>query len=242
MKITDCPWELSNLRKKTIEITIENNDVCNKELLSQIYEDYDYVVVKVPMHMIDFNYTLSSLGFVIMEVQHNIHSDLGTIDASNYASIYENITFEQVTTEEQMCELEKLITQNMFSCDRITLDKKFGKVVGRNRYVNWILNNFGSKMADIALVLYQGQKVGFMMYQICNGVFHLILNGLFENFQGKHLGIITPLSPYIFCKKKSCDVNIVKTSISSNNIPVVKLYNKLGFILDSQTYVFVKHN
>lgn len=80
-----------------------------------------------------------------------------------------------------------------------------------------------------------------MLIKFEGNTIDLLLNGLYKPYQGKGLGILTPASPMMFIKKMSlpCDSEI--TSISSNNIPVVKLYNRLHFKFINQTYVFVKH-
>ena len=54
--------------------------------------------------------------------------------------------------------------------------------------------------------------------------------------------IITPSSPFLYRDFSEEPFEVVSTSISSNNVRVVKLYNKLNFELDNQNYVFVKHH
>lgn len=80
-----------------------------------------------------------------------------------------------------------------------------------------------------------------MLIKIENDTIDLLLNGLYKEYQGKGLGLLTPASPMMYVKMKDLQIARELTSISSNNIPVVKLYNKLHFDLFQQTYVFVKH-
>ena len=80
-----------------------------------------------------------------------------------------------------------------------------------------------------------------MLIRMEGDTIELLLNGLYKPYQGKGLGLITPASPMMFVKKNSLQIAKEITNISSNNIPVVKLYNRLQFQLLSQTYVFVKH-
>ena len=60
-------------------------------------------------------------------------------------------------------------------------------------------------------------------------------------FQGHRLGLLTTSSPLMYVSKENIDVSEEMACISSNNIPVVKLYDRLGFHLNEQHYVFVKH-
>lgn len=80
-----------------------------------------------------------------------------------------------------------------------------------------------------------------MLIKIENDTIDLLLNGLYKEYQGKGLGLLTPASPMMYVKMKDLQIARELTSISSNNIPVVKLYNELHFDLFQQTYVFVKH-
>jgi hypothetical protein len=69
----------------------------------------------------------------------------------------------------------------------------------------------------------------------------VLLNGLYKPYQRKGLGLLTPASPLMYIQRNNLHYEEVSTNISSNNVPVVKLYNRLGFTLDYQTYVFIKH-
>lgn len=241
MKIVHCEWEIVNLDKKTIEITIESKDKFDVNSLTDLYSGFEYVVIKVPMMMIDFNDGLSSLGFTLMENQMNVSKEIVSFDYSVIKSIYSDVDFKKENSVEVLDSVLKRLTSKMFLTDRITLDKHFGPFVGMKRYQNWIKTEVIHRTSELNVISYKGIDVGFMLFKIENGVFKLLLNGLYEEWQGKHLGVITPASPLIYAQRYNHYINKIVTNISSNNIPCVKLYNRLGFTLDSQTYVFIKH-
>ena len=241
MDVTDCIWEKDNIGKKTVEITINKGDNINSINFEKYLKLYEYTVVKVPMCMVELNVMLGNLGFSLIEVQMNVSSKIKGYDWNRINLDIKDIRFDVLSDSEDIKKVLNQITDDMFSTDRITLDRNFGPKIGHNRYVNWIKNDFENHRSKVAVVNYRNEEVGFMMYRIKENIFHLLLNGLYKKWQGRHLGIITPASPLIYSLVKP-EIKEVKTSISSNNIPVVKLYNRLGYILDDQNYVFVKHN
>ncbi len=242
MKIIDCWWELKNLGKKTAEIVVSPDDVLCKEIILGVCREFEYVAVKVPMNKIEFNRFLSQLGFLCIEVQMNLSKEFSNFNKVHGEIIYEKIDFEEIKNRSQLKDLFTLFTPGMFSTDRISLDQYFGLEIGRTRYVNWVITEFEKNTSKLAFVRLNSERVGFMMFRVKGIELDLLLNGLFPQWQGKHLGIITPTSPYIYSLKVDNNIKKEVTSISSNNIPVVKLYNRLGFTIESQTYVFVKHN
>lgn len=241
MIITDCFWEKENIGKRTVEVAVEREDELDMSLLKDLIQQYEYVVVKVPMCMPDFNIALCKLGFSIIEVQMNVSAVVKGYDWSRIYIDYDEVSFEDIKMKPELKLILEQITDDMFSTDRIVLDPVFGPAKGWNRYKNWIVNEFTAGKSKVSRVSYKNENVGFMMYRIEDAEFKLLLNGLFKKWQGKHIGIITPASPLLYAKGNK-EIELVKTSISSNNIPAVKLYNRMGYMIDNQSYVFVKHN
>lgn len=241
MKITDCIWEQKNIGKKTVEILIEKDDSFDSEILQNHICSYEYVVVKVPMNMPHFNFGLSQMGFCCIETQQNMSMQYDDFDFSIVEYLFNDTTYELVKNNEDFQEVLSMIEPGMFSTDRISVDSQFGEIIGYQRYVNWMSTEFFRGTSELIKVLYQGQHVGFMLLKFNGNEMKLLLNGLYKKYQGSGLGILTPASPMMYVRKNNIPIRIEKTSISSNNIPVVKLYNRLHFQISDQTYVFVKH-
>lgn len=241
MKVVDCKWELENINKRTVEITIEWDDIYDNFILSQQTADYEYVVVKVPMNMTSFNIGLSEMGYTCIETQMNVGISMSDFSFSKVEHLYDDTRYEVVSNQKDFQEVVASLEPGMFSTDRISIDPVFGNIIGCRRYINWLTTEYESRRSQLIKVIYQNNHIGFMLIKFEGNTINLLLNGLYKPYQGKGLGILTPASPMMFIKKMSlpCDSEI--TSISSNNIPVVKLYNRLHFKLINQTYVFVKH-
>ena len=241
MKIVDCIWELKNLDKRTVEISVGKEDTFSRDIILQSISNYEYAVVKVPMDMPTFNIGLSEMGFVCIETQMNVGINLHDFDFSKVAHLYSDTSYELINNDDDFTSVVSNLLPGMFSTDRISLDPQFGEDIACRRYINWLTSEYESKRSQLIKVIYKNEHIGFMLIKIDGDTIDLILNGLYKQYQGKGLGILTPASPMMYIKKNSLNIAQEVTSISSNNIPVVKLYNRLNFQLLQQTYVFVKH-
>ena len=242
MKIIDCFWEIKNIGKKTIEISIEDNDLFNRDAIEQLVCDYEYVVIKVPMNMPLFNIGLTEMGYICIENQFNVGIEYDNFDFSKIAILDKNTSFEIVSNSDGLQSIVSQIQPGMFSTDRISIDPCFGEEIGCQRYINWLTTEFENSKSLLIKVLYKKEHIGFMLVKIEQDTINLLLNGLYKQYQRKGLGILTPASPMMFSRNNNILIAKETTSISSNNTPVVKLYNRLNFQLFKQTYVFVKHN
>ncbi len=241
MKVIDCNWELRNINKKTVEISIEENEFFEEDVINQMILGYEYVVIKVPMNMPAFNFGLTKMGYVNIETQMNVGIDLENFDFSTVSHLFKDTTYKHVVSQEDLYSIISNIEPGMFSTDRISIDPVFGEEIGCRRYINWLTTEFESKRSQLVQVFYCHEHVGFLLFRVINDTIKIVLNGLYKPFHGKGLGLLTPASALMYSKEKSLPITKAITCISSNNIPVVKLYNKLRFQLLQQTYVFVTH-
>lgn len=242
MKVIDCFWENSNIGRKTIEMIVDPSEIFEKSMIASNVDGYEYAVVKVPMNMPTFNLGLSEMGFACIENQINLAIGYTDFDFDKLSPFYDDTFYVVVDSKEGLQEVVEQIKPGMFSTDRITIDSHFGQEIGCRRYINWLRNEYESGKSQLITVNYKGKQVGFMLVRFEQGTVNLLLNGLYKPYQGKGLGLLTPASPMLYVKKNSMPIERETTSISSNNIPVLKLYNRLHFQIISQTYVFVKHN
>lgn len=241
MKVVNCTWEQENIGKKTVEITVEENDIFNIDAILQSVNGYEYAVVKVPMSMPEFNFGLTELGFACIETQLTVGKKTSDFDYSKTSHLYDDTSYQIVENDNEFNYVVSNIKSGMFSTDRISIDPHFGFDIGCKRYINWLTTEYKSKKSSLIRVVYKGHDVGFMLVRIEGDTIDLLLNGLYKPYQGKGLGLLTPASPMLYVKKNNLPITQEVTSISSNNIPVVKLYNRLNFNILRQTYVFVKH-
>lgn len=242
MRFVDCYWEKKVLGCRVEEIMVESSDFPSIGDFGQI-DEYDYVVVKVPMCKFETNRILSDLGFSLAEVQCKLSKSFKSFDFEDKLInfLYPDVSFSDVTEERDFQLLLDRITPGMFSTDRITLDPVFGKEKGCMRYKNWMSDAFEKHDARFMSILYKNTPVGFSMFTLQDGIVDGILGGIFEKYQSQGLGILTPARHFLCAQKNGISLKKIRTSISSNNIPVWQLYNYLNFKIEQLYYVFVKH-
>lgn len=242
MKIVDCVWEKEVLGCRVAEATVLSTDTPEEIELSSL-NDYDYVVVKVPMHMVNTNYLLAKNGFTLAEVQCKLSKTYNSFDFDDklIRYLYPDVSFCEINDEKGIRSILDSITPNMFSTDRITLDPVFGKEKGCLRYKHWIEDAFFNRNANFMSIFYRDEHVGFSMYSMNNGIIDGILGGVYEKFQSYGIGMLTPTRHFLNAKKNEKPFKKLCTSISSNNEPVWRFYNYLNFKVDQLFYVFIKH-
>ena len=69
MEIVNCYWEKDNLNKDVVEITFSLSDNFNVDEIISLESQYDYIVIKVPMNMVNVNFQLSKIGYILVENQ-----------------------------------------------------------------------------------------------------------------------------------------------------------------------------
>ena len=240
MKIVDCIWEIANIGKKTCEITLSPDELIKESLLQQLCKVYEYVVVKISTTNMHNSLLLGKMGFSFAETQIAIQKDLLNQQeiTDSIASFYlKNSCVERVINEEQLKDVLNKMSSNMFTTDRIYLDPYFGAEFSLNRYRNWMKTEY-SKGTPIYELKYKTNSVGFIMCRKDANVTDALLGGIYENYQNRGLGILLPLVPYMMPDK----IDWYRTRISSNNLPVWKMYERLQYAITNFEYIFIKHN
>lgn len=242
MIVKDCFWEKRNLGCSTVEVTIDNNDSFSVADFP-LFNDYDYIVVKVPVNRFDINLGLSKLGYTLVELQMEMSIKLKDFDYNNkYLKLFsDDADFQEVTTEKDLDDIISNMSPGMFSTDRICVDSRFGLEIGYQRYVNWLKDEFERKTSVILKMLYKGQNIGFSMFK-GEDVVRGLLGGIYLDQQNTGLGVLTPCFLPLYIKRNNMQVKKIVGDISSNNKPVWELYELFGYKAFSPRYVFVKHN
>lgn len=240
MKITDCFWERANLNRDVVEIVVWKSDSIADLDFDVLEKKYNYIVIKTETNDAEKYCQLQSLGYVFIESQLSISKRINQFDMNDrlIKRMIKYSSIKMVTDEMELDKLLALMTEEMFTTDRIYIDKNFGPQWSLNRYRNWIKTEYERK-TNLCWMIFNGEKVGFRLYKVVDGVYHGLLGGIFEEYQGKGLGMLTSLGGYL-CSQNDSNIKKIETKISSNNMEVLKLYNYLDFRIDNIHNVFVK--
>lgn len=240
MTIVDCVWELANIGKRTCEITLSSDELIEESALRELCAEYEYIVVKIGTTNMYNSLLLGKLGFSFAETQISISKKI--VDKANEPDFIvdryrQNSSLSLIQTEDQLNGIIQKMSSNMFTTDRIYLDPYLGAKYSLQRYSNWMKTEF-AKHIPIYELRYKKNVVGFIMYKRIENVIDALLGGVFENYQNMGLGLLLPLVPYLIPEK----IEWYRTRISSNNLPVWMMYERLHYQITNFEYIFIKHN
>ena len=248
MKVIDAVWEIRNLGKKTIEITIERADInpfIPTKLLENIeeqrsYYNAKYVVVKSDTRHPQVNIFLSKSGFILIENQ--IGLKLNREDAiatyENNKDLFEGVDYK-LADKDDIDLIVSEIKKGIFTTDRIALDSNFGIEIANNRYALWLQDEL-QRGAIAYLTTHNGRPFGFGIIKKAglNNIDDL-LGGLFVGSENKNQG-----SLFKFANLKifiDLGFDKAKTHVSSNNPNILQLHEMFGYKIINIKNVFIKH-
>jgi len=240
MTTTDCVWEMANLNKKTCEVTLNRNEKINIDEIQKIERTFGYVVVKVPDKSVSSYSQLERMGYSFIETQFNIKycSVLANSSSKKVKYFANKISLKVCDNRDSINNIIDRINQGLFTTDRIALDSNFGIEIANKRYSNWILNTIAQHGYELCDIFVGKLNVGFCYFSNNESDVHYILGGIYPEYQGKGFGIVEQLVSCIYMENHGLQ-NVV-TSISSNNIDVLKGYLECGFEITAINNVFVK--
>lgn len=243
MQTVDCPWEIANIGKRTLQFNYSFKDSYNTQEVRECLEGYKYVVAKVPCGNMNVFLGLQQDGFTVMETQMSLSKKIKDFNTNDRLLIpFRNrISYNLISSEDGLKEVLSRMTSGMFSTDRIYLDPYFGPEVGLHRYRNWVKSEFsrGSILFEFSV---DGNAVGFGLRRMEGDTSYGLLGGVYEQYQREGYGILTAANNCLFSTAMGFnDIKQCKTAISSNNKPMLDFYNYLQFKIYKIEYVLVKH-
>ena len=243
MVFVDCFWEKGNLGERVCELTYAQDEVFCPDVIDRLSDTYSYQVIKVAAGNVPFILELQKKEFSFIETQIDWIVKLKDFNTGHplIGRFLPSLLFEDIKDTLIFEEMLSRVDEGMFSSDRIALDPHYGFDVGRNRYCNWMRNEFGKESSFFSYITYDGTRIGFLMLKVNNSRGHGALAGIFKEYQDLGFGILTASSMPLYIIDRSLDVKVYETSTSSNNTANTKIYSTLGFQLKSMHYVFVKH-
>lgn len=236
-------WERRNLGCDAWEVELTAADAANLDATLCALRDPCfagcYVVVKIPVGFIRLLHALEDDGFRFVESQLRLR-DVLEPDAmlKSICDLDQKFNVVQVRKDRVAWErVAEMITPGMFDTDRIALDPLYGPEVSCRRYRNWFMDLFDDPNSILSLYVADGKEVAFNI-QICDldkDVNRGVLGGVFEPFKGSGCGVF-----FVLDNDNRKKYGKRTTSVSSNNLSVLKLHQRCGRIVVGETYVLRK--
>ncbi len=247
MKCVYAEWEKRNLGCNTVEFTIEKMDIQSApETIYQWIEkkttEYQaqYLVVKVDARYPYISQYLQSKGFTLIESQMNLRLNRKEVMHAyeEYCNIFLDVSYKPAD-ENDLDYIISEIKKGIFTTDRIALDPYFGVAVSNKRYALWVEDEYKNG-GNLFLSYYRERPLGFFLDRVTNNkMIRGLLGGIFSGEDNRNHG-----SMHIFAGKKSFldrGIRSEKTSVSANNLQILKLQLMFGAKISNISNVHIKH-
>jgi len=192
--------------------------------------------------------------FVFSKIQTNAVSVWHCLEKEDFKLIDTNVKFElhgilpykgEQRKDIEICFAKKKhqqavgeIARDNFIYSRFHLDPLINNNIASQIKQNWVENYFFGKRGDeMALALLNNEPVGFLQLIIQEDNLFIDLIGVDRKAQGKGVA-----SAMIQFASENIEHSYFKVGTQIGNLPSIKLYQKLGFVLNGSDYVFHYHS
>lgn len=240
MEIIEAVWEKRNIGLRTFEIEVSENDSW-EDLRGSIEKlRFDYLVVKIPPSRTDLIFKASDVGLIFVEQVTKAHfsGELPTLD-NLQRRILNSLSCKEMTQSNKEILFQE-ISNGLFKTDRVALDPLLGIEKSSQRYLGWI-----SDELKAGALIYEVTKaedlIGFFLIRHINpNTSHAILAGLLDKYQKSGLGFVLNFLEIEVSQKMGSSA--VYSIFSSNNRGALAIHMSMGYKVDRQHYVYVKHS
>jgi len=199
---------------------------------NHIKENY-FVFSKISTNSVNIWQCVEKVNFKLIDanVKFELHGNISS-DSKYQKDI--DICF----AEKKHQEATGKIARDNFIYSRFHLDPLIDNDIASKIKQNWVKNYFFGKRGDVmVLALLNNEPVGFLQLIIKNKELFIDLIGVQKIAQGKGIA-----SSMIQFASKNIKQSCIKVGTQIGNIPSIKLYQKLGFVLTGSDYVFHYHS
>lgn len=242
MNLRNAYWEKRNLNLNVLEVEFDDNDTV-EDINKLKYNDFEYIVIKVPIGKLDIIHKLEDINFRFLETQFELMNEVqeGRIFKQTHLEILKNTYYKEILHKDELDNLLANLDKYMFETDRISLDPIFNKKISAVRYKNWVMDEFKNKDSRICNLIYNDANIGFFIIKLNEEKADSLLAGLYDKYRNKGLGIATVQNPIEYCVENH-NIRKITTRISSNNLKSLKVHVECGYKIIGMKYVLRKIN
>ncbi len=239
MKVINAVWEKRNLGVDTYEIEVGENDTSEDmaNVLSEI--NATYKVIKLPDGKSEIADFLTDRGYTHAEDMICLISRLDTPQRNRVEQrLCDAVTIKKMDSDD-LKKMNDEIRKNIFTTDRISLDKHFGAEKAAERYIHWISDELARGTFFIKCC-YKENDIGFFsLRELQKGEYNSFIGGLYKDYL--HSGIGTALSSKPPEYVKALGGESVSSYVSSNNPIQIRNLIRNGYSIESAKHIFVKY-
>lgn len=239
MIIKNAEWEKQNLGVSCTEYFFDSSDTVENALNAVKDNNSSYQVAKVECGNIEILRLLERQGFGFVETNIQLEKKIESrpIVPSMFSRLMKDVVIEKASPSETELILEKIESGAVFTTDKVALDPLFGPKMAGRRYSLWSKSLLNENCYFVVAKMNSG-IISFSLGVRKGDYFDAFLGGLFDaNYRS--FGFLP-----IYCNMLSAFENgskVIKTGVSSNNLPILKLHIAYGFKITNLYYVLIKH-
>lgn len=242
MHVMDAHWELENLGRKTVELSLDKSDLDESYAadLDAALLRSDYAVARVGPDALPVVWQLESRGFTFRETQLTLSKSLVGLALPDVSTrMLAKCAERRVVGHDAAVQLASHIEPDMFTTDRVAMDKALGPELGARRYRNWVTQ--AALAPETVLLAYERLQdfVGFSMLKLVGEQADLLLAGCGARYRGLGFGLVAIAGPMRYAAQQGA--RHVRTRVSSNNVAVINAYVSLAFRVEACHTVLVRH-
>ena len=239
LKLTHAEWEKRNMGVDCWEVLVEHDDT-PEELREKAYiYETEYTVVKVPVGMMDICFHLQSAGYIFMETMTFCHREAELLTLGRIQQrIVDNVTYTEMDLADKKLLFDE-IENGLFKDDRVSLDPYFTQKQANNRYIGWITDET-NRGGQIYKLVYRNNDIGFFTFKVIDEkVCYPYIAGVYKNYQSFGFGFC--MNYFEIKEALARNMRRINSAYSSNNRGASAIHLSMGYILNEQYYVFIKH-
>ena len=239
MKLVEAIWEKRNLGVDCLELHCEAHDAA-EAVLAALPLSASYQVVRVPAKRVDLLLAVQERGYRLIEMGIDLERRLADFEMpAIYKRFEKNMAFRQATGADVERTLEIVGTGRMFTTDRIALDPFFSPRQAGYRYACWI-RDLLQRGGTLHVATYNGRDIAFgVNIERRSGVWEASLGGVFPEPETSGMGFASVYLNTAMPRQQGAKKVVAR--VSSNNLPIVRLWLQFGFELMGSEYILIQH-
>lgn len=239
MVVKEAPYEKRNLGVAAVIFTVVPTDTAADILPAVSACDAEYQELHIPAGNFAALCTAQQAGFQFIETAIRLQLDLKDLALPRVLQRFEPYLSAVEADECTFAQILQRVEQgDMFLTDKIALNPRFGKAASGRRYRYW-LQDARAQGASCLLVRYKGESIGFGAGQrIAPTVMDAFLAGIFPEFSRTGLGFAAAYSTLRVWQGEGITRSVA--SVSSNNVPVLKVNEMLGYKVSGLEYIYIR--
>ena len=247
MKLINTEWEKMNLNIDSCEIIFDDKDALMVEddivklINDNIKNNYEYIVLKTNIVTAHLFNVLQLLNFRYAENQFLLKLNKNDFYKSYAYKKFDSneYSYMQINKTSMLDLVISEIRKGVFKTDRIAYDSCFGIDISNIRYSNWAKQILKSDHAKGYIIYKNSVPIGFEIGKKRENFFDIMLSGVFVNYQKKGVGNYWQRA---FLNMIFNEYETVYTTVSSNNLAIIKVRQKANFVIEKISTVYVKHS